>query len=227
MTRAYAFDESGKNRADKAIRWVESFREKQARRQRRFSGPFDDVRIYNGTNNEMPQYGVGKVTSITTVGGEKVVTVEKPDTTFSRLYLVNSGDDLAYQAVGVSKNRPVVKVLYDTGTPAVGETYGPKPSQWTVSKGYPGFTILGIVDSTNRIALARYEPIDHLVSKPGSTVSKGSSGSFTVWLYLSGSWSASSLSITATALGADCTSGKYAKLEWISGQWISGPLECP
>lgn len=223
MARAYAFDENGKDRANKAIRWVEGFRQKQVRRQRRFGGPFDDLRIYNGTDNEMPQYGVGKVTAITTVNGEKVVQVEKPDTTFSRLYLVNSGDDLAYQRVGTSKNRPVVKLLCDA-VPAVGDVFGPKPSQWTASKGYPGYTIIGHLG--DNIAIARQESIDHLIGKPGSTVTKGSSGSFTIWLYISGAWSASSLSITATALGAECASAKYAKLEWISGQWVAGPMEC-
>lgn len=221
--RAYAYDENGKNRADKAVRWVESFREKQTRRQRRFSGPFDDIRIYNGTNDEMPQFGVGRVTAISTVNGENVVTVEKPSTTFGRLYLVNSGGDLAYQKVGTSKNRPVVKLLCDAA-PAVGDVFGPKPGQWTASKGYPGYSIIGYLG--DNIALARQESIDHLIGKPGSTVTKGGSGSFTVWLYLSGAWSASSLSITATALGAECASGKYAKLEWISGQWLAGPMEC-
>lgn len=223
MARAYAFDENGKDRANKAIRWVEGFREKQTRRQRRFGAPFDDLRIYNGTNDEMPQYGVGKVTAIATINGEKVVQVEKPDTTFSRLYLVNSGDDLAYQRVGTSKNRPVVKLLCDA-VPAVGDVFGAKSGQWTASKGYPGYTILGHLG--DNIAIARQESIDHLIGKPGSTVTKGSSGSFTIWLYISGAWSASSLSITATALGAECASAKYAKLEWISGQWLAGPMEC-
>ncbi len=223
MARAYAFNEDGKNRADAAIRWVESFRENQKRRQRRFSGPFDDIKIYNNENSEMPQYGIGRVTAISEVGGEKVVNLEKPSSTFSRNYLVNSGGDVAYQKTGISKNRPVVKLLCDA-TPAIGDVFGPKANQWTASKGYPGYTILGHLG--DNIAIARVESIDHLIGKPGSTVAKGSSGSFTIWLYLSGSWSASSLSITATALGAECASGKYAKLEWISGQWLAGPMEC-
>jgi hypothetical protein len=223
MARAYAFNEDGKNRADSAIRWVEGFREKQTRRQRRFSGPFDDIKIYNNENSEMPQFGIGRVTAISEVGGEKVVNLEKPSTTFSRLYLVNSGGDVAYQKTGISKNRPVVKLLCDA-VPAVGDVFGPKPSQWTASKGYPGYTILGHLG--DNIALARQESIDHLIGKPGSTVAKGSSGSFTIWLKATGSWAASSLSITAEALGAECTSGKYAKLEWIAGYWVAGPMEC-
>ena len=226
MTRAYAFDEDGKRRANESIRWTEQFRQQQVRRNRRQVSPFDDLKIYNGTNEEMPQYGIGKVTSITTLNGEKLATVEKPDTTFSRQYLVNAGDDLAYQRAGIAKNRPIVNVLYDTGTPAAGEAWGPKPGQWTASKGFPGLTILGVVDSTNKIALARIESIDHLIGKPGSTIAKGSSGSFTVWLKSTGSWAASSYTITAEALGAACTSAKYAKLEWIAGYWVAGPLEC-
>jgi hypothetical protein len=223
MARAYAFDENGKDRANKAIRWVEGFREKQVRRQRRFSQPFEDIKIYNDGAGEMPQYGIGGVSGVDEINGEKVIKVGKPGATFSRDFLVNSGDDLAYQKVGTSKNRPVLRVLCDAA-PAIGETWGAKPSQWTLSKGYPGFTILGHIG--DNIAIARQESIDHLVGKPGSTVSKGGSGSFTIWLKATGSWAASSLTITATALGAECTSGKYAKLEYIAGEWIAGPLEC-
>ena len=186
MTRAYAFDEDGKRRANKSIRWTEQFREKQNRRQRRQVSLFDDLRIYNGTNESMPQYGIGKVTSITTYNGEKYATVEKPDTTFSRQYLVNSGSALAYQSTGVAKNRPVVKVLYDTGTPAAGEVWGPKPGQFTASKGYPGFVVLGIVDSTNKIMLARQEPYDKLIGKLTATLSTGAN-TVNIWAGAAGS----------------------------------------
>lgn len=227
MTRAYAFDENGKDRADKAIRWVEGFREQQARRQRRFSGPFDDLKIYNGTNEELPQYGVGKVTSLTTVNGEKVATVEKPDTTFSRLYLVNSGGDVAYQKTGISKNRPIVKVLYDSGTPVVGETWGPKPSQWTLSKGYPGFTILGIVDSTNKIALARYDEPGFYLVKADSTIAKGSSGTCSLYYDNAGTETDTTINISSCkALGAEVTSGKWAIVQYMNGVPYVGPWEC-
>jgi hypothetical protein len=182
VTRAYAFDEDGKRRANKSIRWTEQFREKQNRRQRRQVSLFDDLRIYNGTNESLPQYGVGKVTSITTYNGEKYATVEKPDTTFSRQYLVNSGSALAYQSTGVAKNRPVVKVLYDTGTPAAGEVWGPKPGQWTASKGYPGFLVLGIVDSTNKIMLARVEEPEIYAAKADGDIAINASGTCSQWV---------------------------------------------
>ena len=43
---------------------------------------------------------------------------------------------------------------WDTGTPAVGETWGPKSGQWTLSKGQPGFTVVGVVDATRNLMLA-------------------------------------------------------------------------
>jgi hypothetical protein len=227
LTRAYAFDENGKNRADDAIRWVEGFREKQARRQRRFTSPFDDIRIYNDTNEELPQYGVARVTGINTVNDQKVVTVEKPSTTFGRLYLVNSGDDLAYQRVGVSKNRPVVKVLYDTGTPAIGETWGPAPSQWTLKKGYPGFLCLGIVDATSKIMLARYDEPGIYLVKADADISKGSTGTASLYYDDAGTETDTTINIAdCKALGAAITGGKWALVQYINGVPIIGPFEC-
>jgi flagellin-like hook-associated protein FlgL len=182
---------------------------------------------WKNNGSECPAFGVFAVTSNAVVGGKNILQGSQPSTTFTRNYAVNDEFVISANGYGGAFTHGLVRVLYDTGTPAVGETYGAKNGQFTVSKGYPGFTILGIVDSTNRIALARQESIDHLIAKPGSTVTKGSSGSFTVWLKSSGSWAASSYSITAEALGAECTSGKYAKLEFIAGYWIAGPLECP
>ncbi len=230
MARAYAFDEDGKRRANNAIRWVEGFREQPNRRQRRFASPFDDLKIYNGTNEEMPQYGIGKAGAVTTVNGEKVITVEKPDTTFTRSYLVNSGDDLAYQNVSTAKNRPVVKVLYDTGTPAAGETWGAKPSQWTASKGYPGFTVLGIVDSSAQIMLARVEPYDTIIGKlTGALVDGGNT--VNVWAGVPGS-EAAIASWTVTAYPwfdvGSCTypvsTSAKVVCKYIAGRWRIMPL---
>jgi hypothetical protein len=228
--RAYAFDENGKNRADKAIRWVEGFREAQTRRQRRFGGPFDDLRIYNGTNSEMPQYGVGRVTGINTVNGERVVDVEQPSTTFGRVYLVNSGGEVAYQKVGTSKNRPLVKVLYDTGTPAAGETWGAKPGQWAASKGYPGFTVLGVVDATAKIMLARVEPYDTIIGKLTGALTDGAN-TVNVWAGDGGSeavvsgWTVSArpwFDIGSCAYPVSTTAKVVCK--FIDGQWYIMPM---
>jgi hypothetical protein len=227
VARAYAFNEDGKNRADKAIRWVESFREKQARRQRRFSGPFDDIRIYNEGAGEMPQYGVGRVTSISTVNGEKVVGVEKPSTTFSRMYLVNSGGDIAYQKVGTSKNRPVVKLLCDAA-PAVGDTFGAKANQWEAAKGYPGFTILGYLG--DNIALARQEPYDTVIGKLTSSLVDGSN-TVNVWAGIGGSeavvsgWTVSArpwFDIGSCTFPISTTAKVVCK--FIDGQWYIMPM---
>jgi hypothetical protein len=49
----------------------------------------------------------------------------------------------------------LVLFAYDTGTPALGDKYGPKSGQWTATKdGSPAcITAIYVVDSTNKIAL--------------------------------------------------------------------------
>jgi hypothetical protein len=76
----------------------------------------------------------------------------------------------------------VVKVLYDTGTPAAGETWGPSPNSWAASKGYPGFTCLGVVDATARIMLARVESPEIYIGKADTDIAKNASGTVSQWV---------------------------------------------
>jgi hypothetical protein len=143
---------------------------------------------------------------------------------------VNAGGDLDYQKTGISKNRPVVKVLYDTGTPAAGETWGPKPNQFTASKGYPGFTVLGVVDSDAKVMLARVEPYDTIIGKLTGALTDGAN-TVNMWAGDGGSeavasgWTVSArpwFDIGSCAYPVSTTAKVVCK--YIDGQWYIMPM---
>ncbi len=88
-------------------------------------------------------------------------------------------------------------------------------------------TAAGETDETRPLVCVQ-EYLDGLVAKPLVDVTKGSLQYFTVWTDLVSGWAAvSAWTIEAFAIGADCQANKYAKLEYVNGAWIAGPLECP
>ncbi len=75
-----------------------------------------------------------------------------------------------------------MRVAYDSGTPANGEGWGPKPSQDTISTFYPETCrIIGIYDSTNKIALATLHDLDSGFAKANGTVANDASGTISIW----------------------------------------------
>src|SRR5215213_4800398 len=91
----------------------------------------------------------------TTWGGPAAILADRPGTTFRRTYYVNGDSEVPQGQCGLAQMGPAVTVAYDTGTPAIGEGWGPKPSQFTLSKNYPHIaTVLGIVDASKKWMLA-------------------------------------------------------------------------
>jgi hypothetical protein len=137
----------------------------------------------------VPAYGAMIVKDATAdtaapINGRDVCEVEKCSTTnFGKPILVN-GKHEATTHTGVLKAQsgPIYRVAYDTGTPAVGETWGPKPSQFTLSKNHPGFRCLGIVDADAKIMLAeRVDPLPLLI-KADAKILTNATGTCSVYL---------------------------------------------
>ncbi len=192
-------------------------------------------KFYNAASTAAPPFALMAVIGIQTLdSGEVVPMVDKPSTTFYRQYLVNGAAEVASETVGIYQDTEMVRVAYDSGTPAVGEGWGPKAAQWTATKNYPATCLVaGIYDSDAKIMLARVCTIDRIIGElaealaPGGTatvhVCGGTGGSETViasltvtardWLMKSG----------ATAIA----SGKKVIVEWINGIAYITEAECP
>ncbi len=178
----------------------------------------------NDSSETCPPHGVFRVTSQSQVK----IRGEKPSTTFGSLYGVNGDTAVKQGRTGKCCLGPMILALYDTGTPANGEGWGPKSGQWTLSKNYPATaTISGVVNTTNKLVLANWGPITSLIGKADSSISKGSSGTVSIWTGAGGSESDTGINITAYALGAAITSAKWVTVQLINGVWYVGPWECP
>lgn len=137
------------------------------------------VPFKNANANTCPAYGVLPLTGITLdTGMPFYFTADRPGTTFYRYFIVNGPNEVAQNEVGYgyivngSQNRVCI-AAYDSGSPACGEEWGPKPSQFTLSKGYPGcFTVLGILDSTNKWMLGYLHPVLNVFGMSQGAIAK-------------------------------------------------------
>ena len=195
----------------------------------------DDPSFYNASGSEAPAYACMAVSGVQTLdSGEIVKKIAKPSSTFYQEYIFNNGTAIANEGTGTYQEGPEVKVAYDTGTPAVGEGWGPKPSQWTVSKNYPATCIVGcIYNSTDKIMLARAQSINQIIGKLAGALSVGSSATVNVWSGAGGS-EAVITDMTVTAFdwlmssGADdIASEKKVVVDWINGIPYVTEAECP
>ncbi|MGI8980544.1 MAG: hypothetical protein ACR2FY_15050 [Pirellulaceae bacterium] len=171
-----------------------------------------------------------RLVSATPVDGfDTPYSIGKPNTTFQRHYLVNIEADVADNDYGVASWLSEADFFLAGGSPAVGDSYGATPSSWAATKNRYGFTVTGgtVGSGATQRVTGRQQFADELIGKT-TGIAKGSTGTFTIWQRNSstGTWETSGLTITARALGAALTTGKYAQASWRCGEWVAGPWEC-
>ena len=121
--------------------------------------------------------------------GQVIFSVDQPNGDSSATYLFNGPCSIAPAANGSGTLDFPAQAIWDTGTPAIGDTWGPKSGQWPLAqRATPGFPVLGIVDSlTQRMMVGSPEPAWTTVVKPiydiapiaGSTPGSGSGEVYT------------------------------------------------
>lgn len=183
----------------------------------------------NVSGATMPGYSTAKPDTSHTINLEETILhLEKHETAFHPEHWITWADDTPNNGYGMCiQSAPTVDVKFDTGTPAFGEMWGAKPGEWVVSLGYPGLYVLGVIDATNKIlrAIPRL-PVLSVIGKAGLGITKGSTGSVTIWKGISGSEGTSTFTITARALWAAITASKYVLVTWLNGVPYVSPLEC-
>lgn len=190
------------------------------------------VQFRNTSGEEIPAYGVMRVTGAELKAGLPIITVAKPSTTFQRLYLVNGpqrvGSGSTARGIGTWLDDEPGYVLYESGTPAYGESWGPKASQWSLAKWRYGFTVVGGLAGTGSgiRVVAKQREVDVVYGQTNGTHTKGSSS--TIDLYDGNNSAISSTSITATNRFATVATATAKKVmcTWIGGTWISSAAEC-
>lgn len=104
------------------------------------------LRIRNSQGTVIPPGAVMRIVSSAAVDGELVYTCAKPNSTAQNRCLVNGpfaiGIGSSDEGIGTTLCEAGY-VLYDTGTPAVNEEWGPSSGSWTLTNAGTGFTIAG------------------------------------------------------------------------------------
>jgi len=190
------------------------------------------IRVHNDAGATIPAWGVMRITGVTTVNDAWRVTVAKPNTTLQRVYLVNGPTDIATSADGWGTYLThAAHVLYDDSeTPAIGEEWGPQDAAWTLRKNHWGFVIVGGNTGSSPVkrTVATQYVVNELIGKADGAITKGSSGTVSVWRRneTTDAWEDSTMNVTATALGAAMTASKYASIGCRNGEWLVAPWEC-
>jgi len=137
-----------------------------------FREPTDERLLFRNDSGEtIPAYGIVRVTGYVEANGRNMVTVTKPATSVGS-FIVNGREEVLANEYGYGFAGPVVRVTYHSSdSPNPGNILGVDGFQArSYSSGQPvlDIVILGVIDSTNRIAFARLVPVQQLMIKAPS-----------------------------------------------------------
>ncbi|ANS03336.1 hypothetical protein [uncultured Mediterranean phage uvDeep-CGR2-KM19-C37] len=198
------------------------------------------IECQNVDTVEVPAWGVMMVTESTNPkAGRNVLSVKRPDTTNGiaglATFVLNGPTALAASAFGVcTLDSPAFAVYNTAATPAVGETWGPKPDQFTLEQDYPGFRILGGntgsgATSRTRVAI---EEVNSLHGVLVDALAEGAEATVSIWADASGSEADTTVDMEARdrfmkSGATDIAVGKKVAMTRISGTWYVTTAECP
>lgn len=192
--------------------------------------------IKNDSGEAVPPHGVMAVTDSEFVSelDDVVLTINKPSTTFRRLYLPNGREEIPDGEHWKIILSPRPRFAYDSswGTPAAGEAGGPKPGSWLLWKNYPAICdVRGIRDATNKILLGTLEPINHAIGKTTGAVTGGTSSTTSYRFYTTagGVFSGADAGFTTVPAAysmVDLDSGIWIKITPMGTVCLLEPLEC-
>jgi hypothetical protein len=191
------------------------------------------IQFYNDSSETAPGGACMRVTGFTdgrkinngTLGdGQPIIKIGKPDTTFG-IYVVNDMVDIDSHAFGTCYEMGDAPFAYDSGTPDLLDGYGPKPDQWTWSKGYPGLMLCyGNWRTTDKIAYGSLSPTVGLIGKDngsGITARSGTTpGTGTVLVYANVANVLTDTTMTVTCLNLSAsavTASAYIQAKFASG----------
>lgn len=225
----HKFDESGARRIVKTVRRVEDTPYS--------SGYFAPPMVSSGSSETwldgkndsgetIPAYSVVEVKAGSVIDDRYHNYLDQASTTFSRNFGFSVGHDIeAGDQMGFIMEAGWV--AYDSSeTPAVGDSFGPKPSSWKVWKGYPGFRCVQI-KADEHIMLAVREEVGTYIGKADANINKGASGTVSIWIGTPGSESDSTVNISSCYnRTANIASGAWVTVQFMNGHPYVAKLEC-
>jgi hypothetical protein len=116
-----------------------------------------------------PAFAIMQLTGSVVEDGVTFLQCTQPTTSQGTEYAINGPVQVAAGAKGICFRDGDVQVAFDTGTPQPAQTWGPRATQWTLSKGYPAvIEVHGISSDSGKVLFGRLQP---LVALMGSSTS--------------------------------------------------------
>jgi hypothetical protein len=193
-------------------------------RRQRFTNYPSGIAFFNNSGETIPAFGVMKVYAESTLSDSQGVTsaiyaVQKPDTTFARLYLVNGSDTVEANAYGTGSFVDLPdRVLYDSadGTPVAGQVWGPYPSSWKLRRHMYGFYVIGDVNSTDtHVRCLQKLVTTGVLGKTDASHAKSATGTVSVWKGDHSADSGANIASVYNSFAAVATT-KWVKVDWNS-----------
>lgn len=202
--------------------------------------------VRNASGEEIPPFACMKIVGTREfASGEIGFYVQKPDA-FGAQYSHIFNGPRSIRATGTPDQLTgegtigfAVAALYDSadGTPAFGESWGPRSGTWKLKKNTGGFRVVdgyvtGRVDTTNSVVLVQPVPMLSMIGKTDSLIYSGTSGTVSIyWSSLGyGGLTDTTVNVIAYNRFADVATGKWVSMTWYpwgdtSAVWEMHPVE--
>lgn len=139
-------------------------------------------RCYNGSGEALPAFSVARQTGFELgENGEHIIQLGKPNAYGSQYsHCITGMTAIPAGSYGLCQADYAV-CKYDSGTPVVGENWGPISGEWTLYKRSGGWRVMGVVSSANKLVLVQRAPLLTLRAKLDFALPTGSSATASVW----------------------------------------------
>jgi hypothetical protein len=233
VPESFGFSANDAARISAAVRAVESGRLNQRSdlelepKDRNYT----KIAFRNDNSGTVPAYGLMRVTGMATVEGKTIFTIDQPNTTFSRIYLVNGPTEvLTGKRSWGTWLWHADYVLYTAATPAYGETWGPTNATWTITQHRPGFYIMGGNTGTGSASrtIAMQSIPEQVFGKADAAIANAASGTVRVYGGTPGSEADTGLTIASCYnYGADIADEANVSVGWLHGKPYVQNMSCP
>lgn len=152
------------------------------------SGPLGDMHwreFRNDSGEEIPAFACMRITGAEVVStGRVTLTVGKPNTFGAQYNHVFNGPlKVANGKYGLCTRSDGAAALYDSadGTPAFGESWGPRDATWKLKKNTGGFLIEIVTNSNDKIAAVKSCPWTSFQGKCDAAIAKNAKGTVSIY----------------------------------------------
>lgn len=188
-----------------------------------------NIFVDNEEDEAIPAYAVMLHTGIRMYQNRVLHKAEKPSGEVGE-YFWNTGREVPAGAKGWRidlGDYNEIRLIYEESlSPSPGDIYGPIEDEWYCGPdtALPIFVVLGVVDSSRHILLARMTDNISGIGKANETISNRESGEISIWNGTFGSESDSGVSMDMFNLGPEVVEDDWVSYEIKNGQLVFGKL---